>query len=378
VLGLGRTRLPRSDRFSRRRHSNPRSGPLASDVVLRIHTHLSGSANAVPRIPDELRRARDRSADELDGTGAWRLLALGLVMAFGLALELGFRRLTSRWVDVEARDRMRQPEGRHRLHGVRLAVALGGVLTFAVASSGAFLLIEWPALARESVLSILITVVIARLALAAVRSALEPHGAGPEGRLVEVDDAAVRFWQPRITLFIGYFAAGYIAVMLARTYGLSPEVSRLTAYALGLGLLAIAIEATWRRPARRSDVEGAPERLWAWNLLVSAYLTALWVLWVIGAPGLFWIAVYAGFLPRAVHHCGVLARRISASARAAGAGRVGALGAVVIERGARALLLILAVLWLAHVLEIRAEALQGQDTVATRLIRGLGASLAIS
>jgi hypothetical protein len=257
VLGLGRTRLPRSDRFSRRRHSNPRSGPLASDVVLRIHTHLSGSANAVPRIPDELRRARDRSADELDGTGAWRLLALGLVMAFGLALELGFRRLTSRWVDVEARDRMRQPEGRHRLHGVRLAVALGGVLTFAVASSGAFLLIEWPALARESVLSILITVVIARLALAAVRSALEPHGAGPEGRLVEVDDAAVRFWQPRITLFIGYFAAGYIAVMLARTYGLSPEVSRLTAYALGLGLLAIAIEATWRRPARRSDVEGA-------------------------------------------------------------------------------------------------------------------------
>ena len=90
-----------------------------------------------------------------------------------------------------------------------------------------------------------------------------------------------------MTAFVGWFAFGYVWLELTQTLGFSLEGRQLLAYALGLGLLAIALEAVWRRPApevARAEVEGVNRGLGQTtrNTFLSVAVL-LWVLWVLRA-----------------------------------------------------------------------------------------------
>src|SRR3546814_16821728 len=89
---------------------------------------------------------------------------------------------------------------------------------------------------------------------------------------------------------------------LLRSLSRSPEVPQILAYGLGLGLLAIALEAVWRRPAApppsaESQLRGLGRRGAHW--LLTIYFAALWLLWVASAMPLFWTVVFVFALPAA-------------------------------------------------------------------------------
>jgi small-conductance mechanosensitive channel len=351
----------------------------ASDWLTGVRKHLAGIVMAVPRIPDETAAAARRLGQDMEGPSLFGSLLLILGFAsIGFGAEAAFRAATR----SGRRHVVEMPRStfadRARVHALRLGFGGGRILAFLAGSIGAFLLFAWPPLLKETVLAILLAVLATRIAVVMARFVLSPqdrteYGNEADYRLLPMSDAAAAFWFARTVAFVSYFAVGYAVVSLMRVYGFSIEVRQLAAYTLGLGLLAIAVEAVWRRPPTSAPVPGW-RRSRAFNALLTAYLVALWLVWVIGAMRLFWIGVYVAFLPPAVRIVGNVARAVTGRHASDGPGSV---GAVVIERGARALLLVLAALWLARGFGIDLETLSGMETVPMRLARGAIASVVI-
>jgi small-conductance mechanosensitive channel len=192
---------------------------------------------------------------------------------------------------------------------------------------------------------------------------------------------AAWFWYRRIVLFVGWFAFGWATVEFVRTLGFSPEGRRLVAYILGIGLLAIAVEAVWRRPippAMAPEASEQPRRhhaLGTW--LLSLCLVVLWGLWVAGVMRLFWLLLVAIVLPQAVRITKRSARHLLRPPEGAEATNHHELGAVYLDRGIRAFLIVGAALFLGWVWEIDVGAMTSGDTVVTRLVRGALSSIVI-
>jgi small-conductance mechanosensitive channel len=268
-----------------------------------------------------------------------------------------------------------------RLHAlwVRLALGIGEVLSFALGSIGAFLPFRWPPLLREIVLGYLLAFLALRLALAVGRFFLAPSELGlrqaERFRVLPMTTQAARFWHLRIGLLVGWFAFGYVTVMLLGTLGLFVEGRRVVAYTLGLGLLAIGLEMVWRRPrpllpvsARSKPTRPGRDMV---ALLASVYFILLWALWVAGAMPAFWLLTLVVAVPlairatrRAVHHvlAGDEAAPLDADRRS--------LYIVSIARGLRAAILVGAALLLARLWQVDLIALTARDTLSTRIARG--------
>jgi small-conductance mechanosensitive channel len=352
-----------------------------SDRLTRIRRHLAGLSGAVQRIPDEAQGAAGRAAAEFKSRSFYGTILLVIAFAgLGFGFEAIYRRAIASSRRALAGLPLNSFAERGRVHMLRLALALGRVASFGIGSIGAFLLFDWPPLLRETVLAVLLAVLAACLGAVVLGFLLDPSPirrmrSDTPFRLIPMSDEAARFWYARSLLFVGYFAAGYAVVMLMRTHGFSREVSFLAAYTLGLGLLAIAIEATWRRPIDAPEGSTA-ERRRAGDLLITFHLVLLWLTWVTGALGLFWIGVYVVFLPKAIKLGGTVARTVIGREATPSSGQT-SIAAVLVERGVRASLLIMAALWLAYVLEINPDTLQAQDTLVSRIGRGVAASVVI-
>jgi len=178
-----------------------------------------------------------------------------------------------------------------------------------------------------------------------------------------------------------------VLVGLTRTLGWSTEGRELVAYALGLGLLAIAIEAVWRRPiAPDGAVEGAltvkHHRLGrgAQNTLLTIGIVLLWVLWVLHAMASFWLVLVVITLPFAI---GVSRRAVQHLLRPPGSAEVAegppSVIAVTLERGIRALLFIAAAAVLAWGwgIDLVQHLTTGEDTLFARLVHGVLSAVVI-
>jgi small-conductance mechanosensitive channel len=110
---------------------------------------------------------------------------------------------------------------------------------------------------------------------------------------------------------------------------------------------------------------------------LSLYLALLWGLWVTGLMGLFWLLVIAALLPKAVRITENSARHLLRSAEESDTAIHHELGAVYLDRGIRALLIVGAVLFLGWVWDIDFREMTSRDTVATRLVRGVLSSVVI-
>ena len=133
-----------------------------------------------------------------------------------------------------------------------------------------------------------------------------------------------------MAIFAGYFMAGWATVSLLPALGFSPDVKRLIAYLLGIGLLILAVEIVWRRPGRSATTRRISTREW----LLTIYLVVLWGFWVAGLIGLLWLGIYALLLPRALTFAGQAAQTIAV--RRDGPARARPVRTVLISRGARA------------------------------------------
>jgi small-conductance mechanosensitive channel len=238
------------------------------------------------------------------------------------------------------------------------------LLVFTFASAGVFLAFEWPPLLRQIVLTYLLAFVMFRAFSAIVHMLLavrtdtdvhteadialniggdvQPLAEAPVAGLIPLGDEEAIFWTRRLKLFAGYFLFGWATVSLMPILAFSPDVTRLVAYLLGLGLLAIAIEMVWRRPGMKAGA------LRSWLLTIA--VVVLWLLWVVGLNGLLWVGIYALLLPKAVAGVGKTAQAIVRTNSVETLGR--RLVNVLIVSGARALVIAAAVAWLAYILQI--------------------------
>jgi len=359
---------------------------LLARRVEAMRTHLASLAAAVPRLPHEVRRAADLLAQELQSRSALDVILLVLgFLGLGAGAEWIFRRATATARGRIVSRPVATANERVRMTGVHLAFGLAHVAIFGLGSIGAFLVFDWPPLLRRIVLAYLVAALLLRVALLVGRILLTPGAVGhhdPEAlRVVPVGNEAARFWHRRLVLFVGWFAFGWATVELVNTLGFSSDGRRLVAYVLGIGLLALAVEAVWRWPASPGVALEASERpprhhvLGTW--LLSLYFVLLWVLWVTGLMRLFWLLVVAILLPQAVRITKGSARHLLRPPEGAEAANHHELGAVYLDRGIRALLIVGAALFLGWVWGIDLGEMTSGDTVATRLVRGVLSSIAI-
>ena len=105
------------------------------------------------------------------------------------------------------------------------------------------------------------------------------------------------------------------------------------------------------------------------NWLLSIYIVGLWGLWVLSLDGLLWIGIYALLLPRLLTLTGQAAA--SVVKRQGISNPENSFRAVMIMRSARALVLLLAVLWLGLIWRLNPSAFTESDAPASRILRGL-------
>ncbi len=341
-----------------------------------LQQHLAALMAAVPRLPNEFGQARLRLIAEHHGrSGLAVLLLLAGFLGLGAGSEWLFRRATASIRQRGPSRPSRTESERLRILAGRLALDSIGVSVFAVGSVGAFLAFTWPPLLRQVVVSYLAAAVLLRFALVLGRFLLAPHADTPESvrrfRLLPMDTGAARWWYRRLAFLVGWLAIGWATVEMLGILGFSPEAQEVVAYALGMGLLAIAIHAVWVRPPPGTSPE---QDATGWSshsqraTLLSICFVLLWALWVAGLTRLFWLGAVALLLPQALS----LADRASRHAMSppAEATRGDGLTAVYLGRSVRALLIFGAVLLLAHIWDIDLIAMTSNDTLLTHVVRG--------
>jgi moderate conductance mechanosensitive channel len=350
-----------------------------------LREHLASLAAAAPRLPGEFRSAADRLLAELQGRRLVGVLILVLgFIALGAGSEWVFRKVTAQPQQRLAALPMETVPERLRAIGLRLAFGLSEVAIFGLGCIGAFLAFDWPPLLRQVVLAYLVAAVILRLTLVLGRFLLAPDKRGSQDagrfRVLPLSAEAARFWFRRLALFVGWFTFGWATLDVLSALGFSQEARELVAYALGLGLLAVALNVVWARPHPPSSLPDvtlhrARHAVGPW--LLSVVLVLIWALWVAGLMRLFSLVAVALLLPGAIMVAQSASHHVSRPPSGSGVPSTPGLTAVFLDRGLRALLIAGAAFLLAYTLRIDLVEMTGRDTLLTRLLRGALSSVVI-
>jgi moderate conductance mechanosensitive channel len=350
--------------------------PSASDFMQwsnAIRAHLRGLVQAIPAVPGEFAGARSTIMTEINGRRPGAILLLfAAFAALGFGAEFLFRRILAR-----ARRKMAVPAAteadapkRHHVIGRSIFAAMAPLVVFALASIGAFLAFTWPPLLAMLVLPMLVALiawrVIMRLAVIVLATdRRQADGGVIVARLIPMDDVQAAFWYRRVAWFTGIFFTGWAVAGWMTALNFSPNVRSLIVYTLGLGLLVVALETVWKRP--EAPVASRAYRAKEW--LLTLYLCALWLLWVAGMSLAFWISVYVIILPPILRTTSTIVKSFFSGPDDAPKAKNPVLE-VLIERGARVIIIILAVAWLGAVIRFRTIGLM-EDEAASRMIRGV-------
>ena len=346
-----------------------------------IHDQVVALARALPDLPNQFARAAARFiAIRREHGGDWALVRLAVLVAFGFAAEWLFRKMTNRTRRHVDALPMKTVNDRMRIVAVRFALALGMVAAFALGSVGPFLTLDWNPIRREMYLGWLITFVVIRVAAAIGDLLLAPDQ--ERFRIIPTDTVAARFWRRRLTAFVGWFAFLVVIVQECSALGFSSDGLELFAYTLGLGLLAIPLEAVWHRPITPREVAkahlaatrcfGRPGR----NAVLSIGIVLLWLLWM-ASPGVwtvepaFWLVFIIMMLPPAIL---VTRRTVEHLLRPPGSSETDGpptFIAASLEHGIQALLIIGAAGVLAWGWGVDLVHLAGQDTLFARIVHGV-------
>ncbi|MGB9649648.1 MAG: mechanosensitive ion channel family protein, partial [Stellaceae bacterium] len=335
--------------------------------------HIGGLAAALPGLPNRFEEAVGLIRAEIPTRGTVLVLVLAFA-ALGYGVEWLFRKATQKTRQHLAELPMEAVNDRLRLVAARLAFAFGVVLAFAIGSLGPFLAFNWPPLLRQMLLGYLVAFLITRIAVVVGDFLLAPNA--ERFRVVPTDTVAARFWCRRLTVFVGWFAFGWVTVAVLTALGFSLEERQLVAYVLGLGLLAIGLESVWRRPVQPDQATEAPspKRLslgrGAQNALLTVGIVLLWGLWVARAMPGFWLVLVIVTVPLANI---VIRRAVEHLLQPPGSPQVGlpSVIEVSLERGLRALLIIGAAAVLAWGWGLDEHIFGKEDTLFARFVHGV-------
>jgi len=348
-----------------------------------MREHIVALGAAVPDLANQFERGHDLVTNDLGERGRTKaLLLLVVFVGLGTGVEWLFRKATQR---ARAHlDALPSETVKERLHivALRFAFAVGLVVAFALGSIGSFLALDWPPLLREGLFGLLVAFLVVRIANVVGRFLLAPYH--ERFRIIPMDTAAARFWRRRLVWFVGWFAFGWVIVGFGVPLGYTLEARQLVAYALGLVLVAIALNAVWRRPAAIHADGEVPSPVahrfgrGTANTALSVGIVLLWVFWVIHAMASFWLVLVVMALPLAIS----IARRAVDNLLCPPGSPQAAEGppsvlAVCIERGIRALLIIGAIAVLAWGWGIDLAHFHDQETWIGRLADGVLSAVVI-
>jgi small-conductance mechanosensitive channel len=314
----------------------------------RWQQHRERITAALPNLPTEIAAAIRRLGDEVSVWGLLSIMPLiaGFVGA-GLVAEGLFLRATRRLRRRVLHASEATVGARIRKVGLRLVLALVSVVIFAAASLGAFLLFDWPPLFRTVIGRFLFAFLLLRLGLVIGRVLLQP--ALPQLRIVPIDTTDARFWFIRWVALLAVFSIGWASATSLRMLGIDPAAVAIVAYLFGLGLVAIAIEAILNRrrdaladAAADGDLSDMPSTVP--TILAIIYVVSLYLMWLQSAMRLFWLTLVVGVLVGAVR---VTQQAVNNLLRPVGSEASREPGppsitAALVERGARALLIVIA------------------------------------
>ena len=339
---------------------------LASRWIGEIGRHLGGLRDAAPRMVPEWQAAKARIASNMPNQGAMPILrSLVFILLIGYGAEFLLRYLLRRSAKAHS--------GRFG-HSLAAFTRIVPVMAFAIASVSAFALSDWPADLEAAVAPLLIAWIVARLLISIVWAAFKPAfevatEVAQEGNGTSVAPRMAHFWYRRSVLFICALAFLWAVRDLMRALSFPDDVNDLVTAALGFVVLAMAIEATLGRPIAAMT----PARRTLHNAIIIAFLVLLWLLWVAGMKVLFWVGVYILALPPLLRSTSALTKAmllVSAPDDAP------VMRNVLIDRGARFIIIVLAAAWLAVVFRFNGTAMM-QDDEFNRIFRGVLAGVVI-
>jgi len=350
-------------------------GASANDFTIwmnRIREHLRSVTEAVPQVPGEFQKAAGTTMAEIDGRRPIGVfLFFLLLVAIGAAAEWIFGRIARRLQAGRAAASAQTAANGFQALGRRIFAEFAPLVVFSVASIGLFLSFTWPELLSRLIVPTLLAVIAGRFFTRVLRVLLTayPDASGEEGmRLIPVGDADAHFWRSRIALFFGIFFVGWAANGVMMALGFAPPVRELIVYAVGLGLLATAIDMVWERPR-------AVMRAGILEWVLTFWFSFIWILWVSGASLLMWICAYVILVPAGLKVVSAVVH--SAFARYRRGEETGSpVYEVLIERAARAVFIAVAVLWLAAVMRIHSTMMMQEET-ASRILRGVLSGIVI-
>jgi small-conductance mechanosensitive channel len=338
-----------------------------------IRAHVAAVTASVPNLPAAIGDAASRIGAEIAAHGPLPWLAgLGIVLAILFAAAPLAHLVAGR---ANGAAPAGEPKATSRLLALARNVA-GEVAAIAVLFGAAFALtvsFGWPPLARQIMAAFAIAALILAGAAGLTRILLTPI-AGGDAALVPMTAERAAFWRGRILRFVAWFAFGWAIVQACRALGFQPPMRQLVAYALGIGLLAIALETVWTHA--RLDREADPDRRRSLVARLAPFAAtlaclALWLFWVAGAMRLFWFLAVAILLPVGLRLASLIVARLFEMARSPEEGPQGqSIRQVSLERGMRALLIVGAAFFLGQAWGVDLTALAARDTLATRLVRG--------
>ncbi|NZD52844.1 mechanosensitive ion channel family protein [Rhizobium leguminosarum] len=354
--------------------ATPNADPSFSEFTMRFRVHASNLLGAIQSFPSEIMRGAAILDQDVQANGGTRpIFLVAAFVAVGLAAQWLFWWISAGWRSWMARAPYATVVERVIALTARILWAACYVLSFGLGSIGFFLLFQWPPVIREIVVGYLFAIVVFRLASALFDVFLAPRAEEEGGfRVVPITSDAAGHWAKRLGYLVGWYAFGWVSIRLLGTLGFSVPARQLAAYSLGLVLLFIGIEAVWRRPSQLAAGRASRIGLRARNWLWTVYFVAVWLLWVVGAMRLFWIAVVCAALPGAIALTKASVNNILRSSTDEEDGhKKGTVVSVIVERGIRAALIVGAIILLAGALDIRLTQMTMQDSPLLRLVRGL-------
>jgi small-conductance mechanosensitive channel len=351
------------------------SGPsnvqeLVAGTLDATRSSLRRLVGAAPTLAAQLNKARLALLNETRERGVTAvLLPLFFFAGLGFGLEWLFWLVTTSFRKRTIATSLDTVEERLRVVGRRVLYGLGLLMSFAGGSIGAFLLLDWPPLLQQTVLSYLLVFLAVRLTLVAGRFVLAP---GAERfRLMPVATVCARFWFVWSAVLVGWFSFGHFTYQLLPGLGVEPEDAYLLALCFGLILLCLALFALWRCPTF-DGAERVSHRHRVPTVLASLYLIANWLVAFSGVAAAFYIGVVILVVAIAITCVRLSVDHIlrPSGAKLAEAPAPSLAGAA-LERGLRALLMIGGAYLIASLLGVDLAMLTTRDTMATRLLRGV-------
>lgn len=320
---------------------------VIEDLEVRSRTRLNILLSAVPRVGSELYRAASSVRQEAHDSGfASGILMVGIIAIIGFGAEWFFRRFV---LDV--------PLANHVLKQVHTEFA--PLFIFIATVAFVFLIFAWPPLTRVVVLYSLLATVGYRSVLALCRLAMT----------VSLSRAKA---YSRVRLLAAVLTVALAFSAISERLGVAQDVRSLIAIGFSCLLLLIAIEAIGRN--RSSDDVQLLEQRVPRAIGIAGAIT-LWLLWCGGFVALFWLGIMLVVVPRALSIADKLTHAFAAS-------RWNSDGAtdpktVLLVRGARAIIIIVAVDWVAFVWHHNFQPLTGQLALAKTIITGAFNSVVI-